>query len=249
MCCQPTTISSTISDIQKNHFFFSKQWLTSNYLLQSPIWKHEGNKKKHLKYITNTFKEIPVFFPPCKEKKTFALRAEGRWTDPKSQKFSQPESKHEDPPQKKLRKKSFNWLLPIIAIGPPPASIMYVFQLDRKNWDSHHRIETPTTPLQLPLSVSNWELDASTDVRFLWRVANGLLLTYHGCKRFPLSSPCMHVRAVVAKVPSFKLHHFEGACWLPPRKCLWLGSAVQIFMIQHTSVQQHTQFEEVVSWV
>jgi hypothetical protein len=57
----------------------------------------------------------------------------------------------------------------------------------------------------------------------LWRVANGLLLTYHGClltKHFPLSSPGMHVRAVVAKVPSFKLHYFEGACWLPPRKRL-----------------------------
>jgi hypothetical protein len=53
-------------------FFLSKQWLTSNYLLQSPVWKHEGNKpfkKKHLKYITNTFKAFPLFFPPCKEKK------------------------------------------------------------------------------------------------------------------------------------------------------------------------------------
>jgi hypothetical protein len=26
-------------------------------------------KKKHLKYITNTFKAIPLFSPPCKEKK------------------------------------------------------------------------------------------------------------------------------------------------------------------------------------
>jgi hypothetical protein len=50
-------------------FFLCKQWLTSNYLLQSPVWKHEGNQKKnHLKYITNTFKAIPLFFPPCKEK-------------------------------------------------------------------------------------------------------------------------------------------------------------------------------------
>lgn len=181
--------------------------------------KQKKTSQIHYKY----FQSNSSFFPTMQGKKTFALRAEGRWTDPKSQKFSQPESKHEDPPQKKLIKKSFNWLLPITAIGPPPASVMYVFQLDRKNWDPCHRIETPTTPLQLPLSVSNWELDASTDVRFLWRVANGLLLTYHGClltKHFPLSSPGMHVRAVVAKVPSFKLHYFEGACWPPPRKRL-----------------------------
>jgi hypothetical protein len=38
-----------------------------------------------------------------------------------------------NPPPKKLRKKSFIWLLPITAIGPPPASVMYVLQLDRKN--------------------------------------------------------------------------------------------------------------------
>lgn len=110
----------------------------------------KDTKKKtpqiHYKY----FQSNSSFFPTVQGKKTFALRAEGRWTDPKSQKFSQPESKHEDPPQKKLIKTSFNWLLPITAIGPPPASVMYVFQLDRKNWDPHHRIETPTTPHHSP---------------------------------------------------------------------------------------------------
>jgi hypothetical protein len=70
MCCQPAN-QHLLHHFRysKEPLFFSKQWLTSNYLLQSPVWKHEGHQKKNTSNTLQILSKQFLFFPHRARKK------------------------------------------------------------------------------------------------------------------------------------------------------------------------------------